>query len=408
MEPLSEELRTKIRNQALAYHERGLTIIPIDTSEGKKKPPRRFRWWKYQRQRPTDAEISKWFGPKSNFNGVAVILGRASGGLACRDFDDAAAYVDWANAHPDLAKSLPTVTTGRGFHVYFRSEKEGFNKFPDGEYRADCKHYCILPPSRHPNGSFYTWTAPLQDELRIIDPHQAGLCSPSSSSDTQRTHDTQDTHYTQETPPPASPPSCPESPVSSVSAVSAESFGAEVEERISQTLPSGEGQRNRCLFEFARLLQGLARYAEANPCSLKPIVREWHRRALPFILTKPFDTTWFEFLNAWPQIKYPTGTGPLDQALRRASEQPLPPAALEYEDPKVRLLVALVAELQRMAGEKPFFLDCRSAGRLIGVGHTQANLFLRGLVADGVLELGQKGGWETKKASEYRYLPDLN
>jgi hypothetical protein len=73
--------------------------------------------------------------------------------------------------HPDLAQTLPTVATSRGRHVYFRAgpadlfflDLRDLNPPEDGEYRGDSGHYCLLPPSRHPDGPTYKWLLPPPD-----------------------------------------------------------------------------------------------------------------------------------------------------------------------------------------------------------------------------------------------------
>jgi len=66
-------------------------------------------------------------------------------------------------------------------------------------------------------------------------------------------------------------------------------------------------------------------------------------------------------------------------------------------------LVALCWELQQQAGDGPFFLGCRDAGRLLGVSFQRGAKWLRRLVYDGVLVRISKGAKATGKASEYRY-----
>src|SRR5262249_33720038 len=119
-------------------------------------------WKTYQRSRPLSTSLAKLFSAKS-VDGIAVILGSASGMLACRDFDQEAAYHAWANEYPEWAAILPTVRTGRGFHVYSTASEENFIALADGEYRADSGHYVLLPPSRHPSGLQYAWVVPLPE-----------------------------------------------------------------------------------------------------------------------------------------------------------------------------------------------------------------------------------------------------
>lgn len=70
-------------------------------------------------------------------------------------------------------------------------------------------------------------------------------------------------------------------------------------------------------------------------------------------------------------------------------------------------LASLFGELPRLAGTHPFFLDRRSAGRLVGIHHTTAwRLLTVVLPADGILAIGAKGSNATHKANEYRYVAD--
>ena len=90
-----------------------------------------------------------------------------------------------------------------------------------------------------------------------------------------------------------------------------------------------------------------------------------------------------------------------------AKEAELPAEAAEIEQEKLRQLVALCRELQRAAGDGPFFLSCRTAGRLLGVHFKTANRWLFYLVQEGLLELVKAGDASTMQASRYRYVMPL-
>src|ERR1043166_4914176 len=100
---------------ALHYRSRGWSIIPVIGKE----PPRGMPWKKYQTAPPNERALRQLFR-REGITGVAVLLGSVSGGLCCRDFDDLESYERWAELHPDVARTLPTVETHRGRHVYFR------------------------------------------------------------------------------------------------------------------------------------------------------------------------------------------------------------------------------------------------------------------------------------------------
>jgi hypothetical protein len=90
-----------------------------------------------------------------------------------------------------------------------------------------------------------------------------------------------------------------------------------------------------------------------------------------------------------------------------AAKKSIPKVADRFEQPALRLLVSLCRELQRDAGAGPFYLFCRTAGRLLDVEHTTAARWLYVLVRSGILIEVQKGSQRQNKATRYRYLPEL-
>ena len=84
--------------------------------------------------------------------------------------------------------------------------------------------------------------------------------------------------------------------------------------------------------------------------------------------------------------------------------RPLPSPDI-YESKEIRRLIVLCELLQEFWGAAPFFLPCRKAGEVIGVGHTTANIYLNALLGAKVLSLAFKGGFikGKKVASRYRF-----
>jgi hypothetical protein len=195
-----------------------------------------------------------------------------------------------------------------------------------------------------------------------------------------------------------------ESLVSSLS--SAPSLLQAVEPAIVATLPTAQGQRRRCIFQFARHLKAIPSLATADFQTLRPLLREWHKRALPVIGTKPFVESWADFVQAWDRVRFPIGQGPIAEAFQRATTSKPPAKAVDLysDEPRIQLLAALCCELQRIVGDGDFYLDVRSAGRLIGIHHTTAWRWLKVLCADGLLAAGAKGSKATGKASRYRFI----
>ncbi len=400
--PLGEASMLEV---ALEYHRRGWSIIPIKT--GTKKPACQ-KWKGFQTKRPTEATIKRWFNNRAD-RGMAVILGEVSGGLVCRDFDKMASYRQWAAEHPNLALTLPTVATAHGRHVYFLADHHGIVHLGDGELRGG--GYCLLPPSLHPDGPEYRWLVPLPDgDLpRVEDLDAAGFrsaffldaVSPDDTHATERTETTESTDDDRGLP-------------RSTEAIGGrEDFGSlqddqDIERVILETLPTVQGKRNRLVFELARTLKAIPRLADAAVDDLQCYVRCWHRYGVErgVIGTEPFEETWIDFLVAWPKVKFPKGAEPMTAIFQRAQEASPCSVATRYEQDGLRLLVALCRELQRASGDHPFFLACRTAGRLLDVHYTTAWRWLFLLQHDGIVQEVEKGDQKTKRASRYRYLAD--
>lgn len=177
---------------------------------------------------------------------------------------------------------------------------------------------------------------------------------------------------------------------------SAPSLLQAAENAIVATLPTMEGERHQCIFRMARHLKSIPSLRSADAGSLRPIVAQWHRRALPAIGTKPFLATWAEFVQAWKRVKAPAGQGAIETAIQRAvASVPRPTVTKLYGEGPIVLLAALCRELQRIVGDGEFYLDCRAAARLIGVDHVTAWRHLDVLCADGVL-----AAWERLREVE--------
>lgn len=386
---------TRFLDAALRYADGGWSIIPIRHRSAKGKEPACRSWKRYQSELPTERTLHRWFNGVQ-LDGLAVVLGKVSGQLVCRDFDRLDSYESWASRYSGLAATLPTVETARGRHVYFRGDLARIRNLADGELRG--AGYCLLPPSLHPLGIAYRWTVPLPDRgLPEIDPHASGLVVGVTET-TEQTEQTDAIVGVGEK-------CASESKIANDSRVDILGIRS-VEEAISATLPTDVGQRNRCIFEFARTLKAIPALSDAAPADLRELVQRWHAQALPVIGTKPFEETWIDFLRGWTRVIYPKGTEPMAQIFADALKREIPRVAQQYEQPDLRILVALCRELQRAAGDGPFYLSCRTAARLLGVSAMTISRWLFLLDVDGILKVAQKGGQPDtpRKATRFRYI----
>ncbi|MCX7421225.1 MAG: bifunctional DNA primase/polymerase [Planctomycetia bacterium] len=361
---------------ALQYAALGWSIIPIVAD---KKPS--VRWKPFQSDRADEQQIRDWFDKRDDL-GLAVVLGAVSGGLTCRDFDVEAAYHAWAAQNPELAKTLPTAKTARGFHVYFLSDLDHTVKFTDGELRGNGA-YVVLPPSRHPSGVQYQW---------IIQP-TSGI----PKLNYQLFQSTEPTE--RQSMASVSPSLCVSGSPSLCLSVGSNDLDA----MIAHCLPTKEAERNDKIFELARWLKADPDRKNAGSATLEPIVRKWHERALPVIGTKPFSETMADFENAWNSVKVPKGVDVVQLVWQKVRAETWPSEAEKYDSEDMRWLVALCLGLQVFHGPgRQFFLACRSAGNVLKRDHTDVAKWLKKFVSDGLLVAIPQPGRQS--AHRYRYL----
>lgn len=103
-------------------------------------------------------------------------------------------------------------------------------------------------------------------------------------------------------------------------------------------------------------------------------------------------------------MRFVRGSEPLAAIVERAEAAPLPSFASRYDTPETHRLVKLCRELQRACGGSPFFLACRTVGKLLDIDHRTASRRLHMLCTDGVLCVVKPG--DTHRATRYRYVAD--
>jgi hypothetical protein len=397
---------------ALEYRRRGWLIIPI--AVGTKKPPKGFRWKRYQKRLPTEGELREWFADRDDL-GLAVIFGEVSGGLVCRDFDDNQSYRRWERGHADLAQMLPTVATARGQHVYCRAPPS-WHVFKDlrpeenGEYRGDSGHYCLLPPSQHPDGPEYKWLVPLPDgDVPLIEDVVGAGLLPGGVETCFRgvdvTQKAQGSHRNLQV-------VIREGRGAGASGRVSVSAQTALEEAIAHTLPTGPGTRRRKLLELARKLKFMPEFVGIPATEidfLRPHLRRWWRMAKPLTSGKHphFYRSWQDFVFAWEEARVPHGAT-MRAIFDRARSAPAPKLAVEkYGAGSLRaLLASLCRELQLANGGKSFPLTGRTAGPLLGVSDVQAWRWLKQLVKDRIIEPAKTYPRRRRMATEFRYLGD--
>lgn len=355
-------------------------------------------WKRFQDRKPTDWDLSRLFDRPSWVGGLAVVTGGVSGGrdwvLCCRDFDTRAGYKTWAGAHRTLADDCPSVLTARGVHVYCRLRgPDVFVNLSDGELRASRKHYCALPPSRHPSGCLYQWFAGWPSSLRdfpMLDMREAGFLDGMGPlhEPSQREH-SRSTFSTPKKPNNPSYDLC-QLPISADEAT----LQKTVREAVYRSLPERPGQRNEKLFYLARSLADLVPGVAATEWA--SAVMCWWHLALSVIRTKGWAETWNDFRRAWDTGRVPMSESRPQLAMRKATQ------ATAVADLMTRLRNVCSALAAENGGT--FHLSCRTAGKHLGVSHTWASRLLAQAVTLGLLIVVEKGrpSARTRRATYFR------
>ncbi len=352
------------------------------------------------------AKIKRWWKEHPNAN-IGIVTGKPSG-IVVLDIDPRNGGDRSIKELTDRLGKLPpgpvAKTSGRGRHVLLRHPgrpvKKPSGDAPGIDIKAD-GGYVVGVGSIHKSGTPYLWDVP-PNGSPLPELPETWLKWLDARNATERTERTETTERTED---------YRENGGNSVSVVCFAkrlSNESETERAVTESLPVAVGRRNRQVFELARALKAVPALADASPDQLQNHVRRWHGMgvAKEVIRTEPFEETWIDFLKCWPKVKFPKGSEPMAEIVEKARRLPPPSAATKYESPRLQLLVAICRELQQSAGGEPFYLACRTAGRLAGVDHSTAARWLWLLVHDGILAEAEKGDRTRRRATRYRYLGD--
>lgn len=367
----------------------------------------------------TAASMTPTYLKKLEGRNIGVALGAVSGGLVAVDIDDDQLVKPFLAANPSLEGTLRT-HGARGEVFWLRMRGNYPAKTVKllthageeaGEWRAGKNTQSIIAGIHPKTGKPYqvvNMARPLEVDFASIVWPDAIANPPTLNSqlpitDTEEPDDTEDTEETDEVC--VSEPAC--LGVSSVSSVSSWLFSVHsVEDALRVSTPSSEHQNYRCALILARAVKALEAQTGKpfTPDQHRDIHNEWLTRAAPFL--RPGQSTeeyFMEYLNAYRLAKYPLGSMSVAQAIKAARENPLSPDALPWaENADLRLLVAVCRELQKIAGEEPFFLSARTVMRIFNQDtHATGAKWLRSLCVMEVLEEVKKG--TGKRATRYLY-----
>ena len=332
---------------------------------------------------------------------IGVVMGKRSGGICSIDIDHDDEAQRFLDLNPDLAKSLRT-KGARGENIWLQmlgpypslSAIRTTAAAPWGEWRSDGGQTVIY--GIHPNGERYAFINEVKPSCvhfgEIVWPaHVTPPPSPGCTQETQEyisySGDT-DTHE-----------------------VLLTKWFTSVEEIVAVSLPQQLKSNHSMLFKLARGVIALehGRGSKFTTVELLDVFNQWHARATEFLSAEQTKEDYMtEFLDAYRRAKHPLGGVTVIEAWHRATSKPPPPEAMVFDSPDKRHLVALCRELQIAAGDKPFYLSCRVAQKLLKhQSHSTVAIWLGAFQTLKLLQEVEKGSANGRMASQYRYVPKI-
>ena len=93
--------------------------------------------------------------------------------------------------------------------------------------------------------------------------------------------------------------------------------------------------------------------------------------------------------DAWPKVEQ--ASDKVRKATRGYKKWLEFPTVKQIKNPKTKILLAALYEMQQLAGNKSFFISQQQAGEIIGIGQAAAGMKMNKLVRDGEIMLLKKG-----------------
>lgn len=192
-------------------------------------------------------------------------------------------------------------------------------------------------------------------------------------------------------------------------------IGKDIERAIAMCIPADPHQNHKLLFKLARALKAVenSRGIFFEQDELDAAFDKWYEHSIKSLRSgQSRDDYLFEFLDGWERVKYPLGEGVLEMAWDLARSSPLPTDIARVKSEQTLRLIVFCRELQRLVGDRSFYLSSRTVQRLFNLEHpTQAWRQLDGLCKLRILTLTKRGikhaNGQKGETNEYRYLPPI-
>jgi len=170
----------------------------------------------------------------------------------------------------------------------------------------------------------------------------------------------------------------------------------------SSSVPAGLGDRNRALFDLARMLKAAD---PEMPYEIRRLrLKHWFETHFEIIGTKDFAVCLDDFERGWANVKSPKGAT-FNCVLKQLKPPPPSLERLGYGDVcrhLCSLLFSLHEHQQQHFNGDPIILSCRKAGEVLGIDKGEANKLLHTLERDLVIALVERGAGV--RASRWRWI----
>jgi hypothetical protein len=298
---------------------------------------------------------------------IGVALGQVSNGLVTIDLDEDNYVAAFLTVNPLLGDTLRT-RGSRGCNIWIRCSggyppSQNLKNSPEneiGEWRADGNQTIIS--GTHLEGLSYQFVV----ERPVITVSYDAIIWPESilpprATESNRVRGVRENEVV----------------VGCGAAASCSSIRAFcTADLVSQLVPTDYRQNNTSLFKLARLIKSYedAIGREATDQERQAVFDRWCRFARRF-WRHSRDDYYAEFLDACHYALIGLDQDPIELAVSRARSDPLP-HLVGFTDDRIRLLVAICSEMQRITGGNSFFLPTRKLGEILGAHWTQVARWL--------------------------------
>jgi hypothetical protein len=164
-------------------------------------------------------------------------------------------------------------------------------------------------------------------------------------------------------------------------------------------VPTGYGQRNAAIFEYARFVKG--KHPNADKTMRKQYVGSWFADHESKIATKDIGDSLVDFEHAWSRVKYPYGEE-WSKAKSLMDGFSVPHQVAEYGH-RMCTVYQLCRALESLSPSGVFFVALKPAGQVLECDEATVSRYLLRLIDDKVIGIAESHV-PSKKARRFKFL----